>query len=80
MGPSRKQHNHQSNKITRICQEKSREISPRNKTSSILGLVRPHLEYASSVWDPYLQKHNNWKWCKEDLQDSSPENIQETQE
>ena len=22
-------------------------------------LVRPHLEYASSVWDPYLSKHIN---------------------
>jgi hypothetical protein len=22
-----------------------------------VSLVRPHLEYASSVWDPYLQKH-----------------------
>ena len=22
-----------------------------------LALVRPHLEYASSTWDPHLQKH-----------------------
>ena len=27
------------------------------KRQVYLGLVRPHLEYASSVWDPHLQKH-----------------------
>jgi hypothetical protein len=27
------------------------------KRQAYLGLARPHLEYASSVWDPYHQKH-----------------------
>ena len=31
----------------------SREV----KKQAYLALVRPHLEYASSAWDPHLQKH-----------------------
>jgi hypothetical protein len=27
------------------------------KKQAYLALVRPHLEYASSAWNPYLQKH-----------------------
>jgi hypothetical protein len=27
------------------------------KKQAYLALVRPHLEYASSAWDPHLQKH-----------------------
>jgi hypothetical protein len=27
------------------------------KKQAYLALVRPHLEYANSAWDPHLQKH-----------------------
>jgi hypothetical protein len=27
------------------------------KKQAYLAFVRPHLEYASSAWDPHLQKH-----------------------
>jgi hypothetical protein len=27
------------------------------KKQAYIALVRPHLEYASSAWDPHLQKH-----------------------
>ena len=29
----------------------------RVKEAAYKAIVRPHMEYASSVWDPYLKKH-----------------------
>jgi ribonucleases P/MRP protein subunit RPP40 len=55
-------HNHISNistKATRILNFVMRNVhscSPEAKSLAYTSLVRPHLEYASSAWDPYLTK------------------------
>ena len=34
-----------------------KRASPDALLNLYLGIVRPHLEYAVPVWNPYLQKH-----------------------
>jgi len=51
-----------SNKATRTLNFIRRNIygcSPEAKFLAYTSLVRPHLEYASAVWDPYTARHSN---------------------
>ncbi len=48
-----------ANKVLGLLKRNISSCSPATKSLAYLSLVRPCVEYASSVWDPFLQKHIN---------------------
>ncbi|KAJ8882858.1 hypothetical protein PR048_014672 [Dryococelus australis] len=45
------------------------EVSYEVKEKAYGTMVRPMLEYAAAVWDPYVEVQENWKRCREGKQD-----------
>lgn len=46
-----------SNKVLGFIRRNLHNLPPHIKQQAYFTLVRPHLEFASSSWDPFLQKH-----------------------
>ena len=61
-----------SNSVLGLLRRNLKISSQAVKTQAYQSLVRPHLEYASTVWSPHTSDNiKKWRWCRDVLQGMS---------